>query len=107
MFLLNSDKTLASPPFPYNIILHPHAPGANDASLKDCGSAKQHIPLPQYRRDMEAIVKHIQALSADTRILLIAPPPIDEPALVAHAQQKYNTTDTRPSRTNETSAASP
>ncbi|KAL6705475.1 hypothetical protein ACN47E_006740 [Coniothyrium glycines] len=51
--------------------------GANDASLPDAPN-KQHVPLDEYRSNLEKIVKHPLIVAHDPRIILIAPPPINE-----------------------------
>lgn len=51
--------------------------GANDASLPDAPN-KQHIPLDEYKQNLEKIVKHPQIVAHGPRIILVAPPPINE-----------------------------
>jgi lysophospholipase L1-like esterase len=51
--------------------------GANDA----CNPRKiddQHVPLDEYTRNLETIITHPLIKAHDPRILLVAPPPIDE-----------------------------
>lgn len=49
--------------------------GANDASLP--GSA-QHIPLDDYKRNLQTIIQHPATQAHNPRIILITPPPINE-----------------------------
>ncbi|KAF9691721.1 hypothetical protein EKO04_010354 [Ascochyta lentis] len=51
--------------------------GANDASLPSAPN-KQHIPLDEYKANLEKIVTHPQIVAHSPRIILIAPPPINE-----------------------------
>ncbi|KAH7063823.1 SGNH hydrolase-type esterase domain-containing protein [Paraphoma chrysanthemicola] len=51
--------------------------GANDASLPDAPN-KQHIPLEEYKANLEKIITHPQIVAHNPRIILIAPPPINE-----------------------------
>ena len=56
--------------------------GANDCALPDGTSSRQHVPIPQYKSNIEAMIAHARAAGIEN-ILLIAPPPIDEEARVA------------------------
>lgn len=51
--------------------------GANDASLPDAPN-KQHIPLDEYKTNIEKIVTHPDIVAHEPRIILVAPPPINE-----------------------------
>jgi lysophospholipase L1-like esterase len=51
--------------------------GANDASLPDAPN-KQHIPLEEYKANLEKIITHPKIVAHNPRIILIAPPPINE-----------------------------
>jgi lysophospholipase L1-like esterase len=51
--------------------------GANDASLHDAPN-KQHIPLQEYKDNLEKIITHPKIVAHNPRIILIAPPPINE-----------------------------
>jgi hypothetical protein len=51
--------------------------GANDASLPDAPN-KQHIALAEYKANIEKIVTHPLIVAHDPRIILVAPPPINE-----------------------------
>lgn len=51
--------------------------GANDCSLPDAPN-KQHVPLDEYRANLEKILTHPQITAHNPRIMLVAPPPINE-----------------------------
>ncbi|EUC28844.1 hypothetical protein COCCADRAFT_108059, partial [Bipolaris zeicola 26-R-13] len=51
--------------------------GANDASLPDAPN-KQHIPLDEFKANLRAIVSHPCILAHAPRIILVAPPPMNE-----------------------------
>jgi lysophospholipase L1-like esterase len=51
--------------------------GANDASLPDAPN-KQHVPLGEFKGNIEAIITHPQIRAHAPRIILVAPPPINE-----------------------------
>ncbi|EAT79649.2 hypothetical protein SNOG_12849 [Parastagonospora nodorum SN15] len=51
--------------------------GANDASLPHAPN-KQHIPLDEYKSNIEKIITHTQVAAHDPRIILVSPPPINE-----------------------------
>ncbi|KAF2821545.1 SGNH hydrolase [Ophiobolus disseminans] len=51
--------------------------GANDASLQDAPN-KQHIPLEEYKSNIEKIATHPQIVAHNPRIILIAPAPLNE-----------------------------
>ncbi|KAF2846419.1 SGNH hydrolase [Plenodomus tracheiphilus IPT5] len=51
--------------------------GANDASLPDAPN-KQHVPLDEYKDNLEKIITHPKIVAHNPRIILIAPPPINE-----------------------------
>ncbi|KAF1847661.1 SGNH hydrolase [Cucurbitaria berberidis CBS 394.84] len=51
--------------------------GANDCSLPDAPN-KQHVPLEEYQANLEKIITHPLIQAHNPRILLIAPPPINE-----------------------------
>jgi hypothetical protein len=51
--------------------------GANDSSLPDAPN-KQHIPLDEFVSNLETIISHPQIRAHSPRIILIAPPPINE-----------------------------
>jgi len=51
--------------------------GSNDSCLPGV-STNQHVPLEQFRQNMEAIIDHASRLSHEPKILLVTPPPINE-----------------------------
>lgn len=51
--------------------------GANDASLPDAPN-KQHIPLDEYKANIESIITHSQFVAHKPRVILVAPPPLNE-----------------------------
>ena len=51
--------------------------GANDASLLESLN-KQHIPLPEFKENLEKIITHPLVVAHNPRIILVAPPPINE-----------------------------
>ena len=53
--------------------------GANDARLPNTGEPAQHVPLDAYIKNMRGFVKATQQCMSSTKIILITPPPIDEP----------------------------
>lgn len=64
--------------------------GANDASLPDAPN-KQHISLDEYKANLEKIITHPQIVAHNPRIILIAPPPINEHLWWPRDQEKgYN-----------------
>ncbi|XP_059291011.1 GDSL esterase/lipase At5g45920 isoform X2 [Lycium ferocissimum] len=73
--------------------------GANDACLVDRCSAFQHVPIDEYKQNLHSIVSFLKGRWPTTQIILISPPPIDEPArlLYPFTENKLG----RPERTNE------
>ncbi|KAH8704600.1 SGNH hydrolase-type esterase domain-containing protein [Phaeosphaeriaceae sp. PMI808] len=51
--------------------------GANDASLPNAPN-NQHVPLEEYVSNIEKIITHPQIVAHNPRIILVAPPPINE-----------------------------
>lgn len=68
--------------------------GANDASLPNAPN-KQHIPLDEYKSNLEKIVTHPQIVAHNPRIILIAPPPINEHLWWPRDQENGYTTVSR------------
>ena len=62
--------------------------GANDCTLLDGTSSRQHIPLAQYKANLEDMVALARAAGIEN-ILLITPPPINEVARVAHNKKMH------------------
>ncbi|CAM9475692.1 unnamed protein product, partial [Phaeothamnion confervicola] len=79
MFLLNTifpqtgDGVPESPP----ALLVTVFLGANDMALAS-SSARQHVPLQEYKSNLKRIVAHIRAAEPGARIILITPPPVHE-----------------------------
>lgn len=68
--------------------------GANDARLPHSqGGRQQHIPLPTFRDNLRQIVTHpcVRA-QKDVRIILVAPPLVDERLLVAADEERHDHT---------------
>jgi lysophospholipase L1-like esterase len=51
--------------------------GANDAALPQAQN-NQHIPLAEYKQNLEKIITHPSVTVHDARIILVAPPPVNE-----------------------------
>ncbi|KAF2875374.1 SGNH hydrolase-type esterase domain-containing protein [Massariosphaeria phaeospora] len=51
--------------------------GANDAALPAAVN-NQHIPLPEYKQNLEKIITHPLVVAHKPRIILVAAPPINE-----------------------------
>jgi lysophospholipase L1-like esterase len=51
--------------------------GANDASLPEAPN-KQHVSIPEYKQNLETIITHPLVVAHKPRIILVAPPPINE-----------------------------
>uniref|UniRef100_A0A0E0BYZ9 Uncharacterized protein n=1 Tax=Oryza meridionalis TaxID=40149 RepID=A0A0E0BYZ9_9ORYZ len=74
--------------------------GANDASLPDRKQVHQHVPLDEYQTNLRAICAYFKEQWPSTKIILITPPPIYEPARI---RDMYGEDDPSklPERTNE------
>ncbi|KAJ4703608.1 GDSL esterase/lipase family [Melia azedarach] len=77
--------------------------GANDACLPDRCSAFQHVPIHEYKQNLQSIVSFLKNQWPTTLILLITPPPIDEEARIKHPYVENPTG--QPERTNEAAGA--
>lgn len=51
--------------------------GANDAAIPEAQN-NQHVPLEEYRQNLEKIITHPLVAAHNARIILVAPPPINE-----------------------------
>ncbi|KAM3362193.1 GDSL esterase/lipase isoform X1 [Capsicum galapagoense] len=73
--------------------------GANDASVEDRCSAFQHVPIEEYKQNLHSIVSFLKGRWPTTEVILISPPPIDEPTrlLCPFTENKSGL----PERTNE------
>lgn len=49
-------------------------------------SKRQHVPLERYTQLLQSTVQHLRAVGA-AEVLIITPPPIDEPARIAFRKQ--------------------
>jgi sodium/hydrogen exchanger 8 len=54
--------------------------GANDAAVETL-SPTQHVPIPEFKKNLLSIIEHIRSLSENTLVLVLTPPPVDEGAL--------------------------
>lgn len=87
LFLL--DRIFGKGPSPRGPALVTVFFGANDAALPDRSSKRQHVPLAEYKQNLRTIAAHIRGVSADTKIVFITPPPIDEDARREYARATY------------------
>ena len=62
--------------------------------------ATQHVPLEEYISNTRSIIAHLRSRNISS-IILITPPPISEPARIAHVLATYNVKLEAPERTNE------
>ncbi|CAI5966714.1 unnamed protein product [Closterium sp. NIES-64] len=69
--------------------------GANDAALPGRTSGKQHVPIPEFKENLRVIVTHLQSLGPNVRVVLITPPPVDEPGRMEFAKNVLANTATR------------
>ena len=51
--------------------------GANDASLPKA-QGNQHVPIPRYKGNLTKIINHPAVVAHKPRIVLVAPPPVNE-----------------------------
>lgn len=51
--------------------------GANDASLPEAQD-NQHVPIPRYKENLAKIITHPAVVAHKPRIVLVAPPPVNE-----------------------------
>ncbi|KAF4673047.1 isoamyl acetate-hydrolyzing esterase [Perkinsus chesapeaki] len=65
--------------------------GANDAQLEgipnSSGSPSKHVPLDEYRRSLDDLVKLAKPYAS--RIILVTPPPVDADAIVADGKARF------------------
>ena len=79
--------------------------GANDAALPDRSSARQHVPLEDYKQNLAAIVTHVQHRGVQN-IVLVTPPPVHEAGRVVYNQQRTGNLQPEPAeRTNDVTKA--
>ncbi|KAF7921926.1 uncharacterized protein EAE97_011217 [Botrytis byssoidea] len=75
---------------PYLLVLF----GANDACLPD-GPTGQHVPLENYKKNIEILLKNWSSIAQRPTILLVTPPPINEVQLEEQDLQKGYSSLTR------------
>ncbi|CAL1405216.1 unnamed protein product [Linum trigynum] len=76
--------------------------GANDAALLGRTSERQHVPVDEYKENLRKIVKHLKESSPAILVVLITPPPVDEPGRKAYAMSVYGEKAMEhPERTND------
>lgn len=74
-------------------------PSSTNKTTTTCRST-QHVPLSEYITNMKSIVAHFRSRNISS-IILITPPPVSEPARIAHVLATYNVTLDAPERTND------
>ncbi|KAI5657282.1 hypothetical protein M9H77_26075 [Catharanthus roseus] len=77
--------------------------GANDACLPDRSAAFQHVPLDEYKKNLNSIVSFLKRRWPTTLIVLITPPPIDEDGRILCPFVEDNSG--LPERTNESAGS--
>ena len=78
--------------------------GANDAALLHLHTSGHHVPVELYAAQLAAIVRGIREAYGERAppVVLIAPPPVDEPARVKANNERHGTPlDAPPERTCE------
>mmetsp|Transcript_9966 Transcript_9966/g.32305 ORF Transcript_9966/g.32305 Transcript_9966/m.32305 type:complete len:274 (-) Transcript_9966:83-904(-) len=78
--------------------------GANDAMLEGYPGQRQHVPLAEYSANLRRVVAHVRAVAAGVTIVMIAPPPIDEPGRLAYLQKNPAFNQPPPTRNERTNA---
>jgi lysophospholipase L1-like esterase len=58
-------------------------------------TSSQHVPLPRYESNLRTMIELLRTTSPSTRVIVIAPPPINGPAWLAHMQSTYGPDFTR------------
>jgi len=69
--------------------------GANDAALPDRSAARQHVPVDEYKSNLEKMVGKAQAAGVES-VVLITPPPVSNGGRVKHQQMRAGTTEDLP-----------
>ncbi|XP_027168263.1 GDSL esterase/lipase At5g62930 [Coffea eugenioides] len=88
----------ATPPVAATILF-----GANDAALLGRTSARQHVPVDEYKENLRRMVQHLKECCSTMLIVLITPPPVDEEGRKEYARALYGEKAMKlPERTNET-----
>lgn len=78
--------------------------GANDAAHPDRVSRAQHVPLPEFKQNLSAIVDRLRALGVK-RVVLIGAPPVYGPARIEHVLKTKGVAIAEPERTDELAGA--
>jgi len=75
--------------------------GANDASVLE-ENPKQHVPLDEYRKNLQKIVEILRQRVPSAQILVVTPPPVCQTKILALQKERFKDKATgRPERTNE------
>lgn len=76
--------------------------GANDAALSGRTSERQHVPIQEYKHNLQKMVLRLKSCSPTMLIVLITPPPVCEEGRRAYAISLYgNNARELSERTNE------
>ena len=62
--------------------------GANDAAKKEC-EPKVHVPLPEYKTNIEKLVDKAKESYPNAKVIIIAPPPIHPEQRLAYQKKRY------------------
>ena len=73
---------------PGNILLVTIFFGANDAAMKEYEPVV-HVPLPEYKTNIETIVDKAKEAYPDAKVLIIAPPPVYAEQRLAYQKKRY------------------
>ena len=57
-------------------------------SKQECCSARQHVPVPEFKQNLQSMVEHLREANIDS-IILIAPPPVFEEGRIQHNCQVH------------------
>jgi len=74
---------------PGNVLLVTIFFGANDAALPDQGSARQHVPLEEYRENLYKLIDEAHEAYPTAKIIVITPPPVYGPQRLAWQKKRY------------------
>lgn len=61
--------------------------GANDAALKDLDG--KHVPVEEYQENLRALVQKARTTYPQSKLLLIAPPPVHREQRLAFQKERY------------------
>mmetsp|Transcript_46328 Transcript_46328/g.96373 ORF Transcript_46328/g.96373 Transcript_46328/m.96373 type:complete len:267 (+) Transcript_46328:81-881(+) len=62
--------------------------GANDAAIPEYDPSK-HVPVPEYKTNLEAITDKAKESYPDAKILLIAPPPVHKGQRLSYQKRRF------------------